>query len=220
MMPHEPLPSALLFVAPGCGHCPVVLDGLGRLLKAGRLARLEAVNVTAEPELASAHGVRSVPWLRIGPFELIGALSPAELAEWVEHAASGTGWASYFTHLIEGRRLDAVIRQVEDVPGRLRDLLSLLQDESTPLDVRIGVSAVVEELADTSVLAAVVPELEQLTLSASAQTRGDACHFLGLTGDAQAIPAVRRLLDDEQADVREIAAETLALLGAGRGEAP
>lgn len=218
-MTQEPLPSALLFVAPGCTHCPVVIEGLARLLKAGRLARLEAINVAAEPELAAAHGVRSVPWVRIGPFELIGALSPAELAEWAEHAAVGTGWASYFAHLIEGRRLDAVTRQVEDAPARLRDLLSLLQDEATPLDVRIGVSAVVEELADTPVLAAVVPELEQLTLSASAQTRGDACHFLGLTGDTQAMPAVRRLLDDEQPDVREIAAETLALLGAGGGGA-
>lgn len=218
-MTQQPLPSALLFVAPGCAHCPVVLEGLGRLLKAGRLARLEAVNVAAEPELAAAHGVRSVPWVRIGPFELIGAFSPAELADWVEHAASGTGWASYFAHLIEGRRLAAVTRQVEDAPRRLSDLLSLLQHDATPLDVRIGVSAVVEELADTPVLAAVVPELEQLTLSASAQTRGDACHFLGLTGDAQVIPAVRRLLDDEQPDVREIAAETLALLGARAGEA-
>jgi HEAT repeat protein len=62
------------------------------------------------------------------------------------------------------------------------------------------------------------PQLEQLTLSDSAQTRADACHFLGLAGDPRAIPAVRRLLDDEQHDVREIAVETLALLGEASGE--
>jgi len=219
-MATEQPPSALLFIAPGCAHCPAVLDGLARLLKAGRLARLEAVNVAAAPERAAAEGVRSVPWVRLGSFELLGALSAAELAEWAEHARNGTGWPSYFSHLIEGRRLEELVRRIRDAPERLYDLLRLLQDEATPLDLRIGVSAVVEELAGTPVLTAALPELEQLSLSEAAQTRGDACHFLGLSGDPKAIPALRRLLEDEQADVREIAAEGLALLGARIEEAP
>ena len=80
------------------------------------------------------------------------------------------------------------------------------------MGVRIGISAVFEELQGTELLADLAPALEPLTLAESAQTRADACHFLGLAGNLVAVPAVERLLDDEDAAVREIAVETLALL--------
>jgi HEAT repeat protein len=193
-----------------------VLEGLARLVKGGRLGRLEVINASVEPELAARHGVRAVPWTRIGSFDLTGALTPSELADWVELAASGEGWSAYYAHLLENRRLEEVEQRIRERPSTLVDLIGLLAEEDIPMSTRIGVSAVVEELHGTRALAAAVPELEQLTLSASPQTRGDACHFLGLAGERRAIPAVRRLLEDDQPDVREIAIETLALLGEGR----
>jgi hypothetical protein len=212
-MSNQPKPHALLFIGPGCPHCPAVLDGLVRLIKGARLGRLEVVDVSADPERARELGVRSVPWTRIGAFELIGALSSAELADWADYAAAGEGWSAYYAHLLENRRLDEVVQRVRMQPASLTDLLNLLTDEETPITTRIGISAVVEELPGTGVLEQAVPELEQLTLSGSEQVRADACHFLGLSGDRSAVPAVRRLLEDESPDVREIALETLALLG-------
>jgi HEAT repeat protein len=214
-MPSTRPPDALIFIGTGCPHCPAVLEGLTRLLKDGRLARLEAVNLAADPDAAARHGVRSVPWTRIGPFELIGALAPAELAEWADYAAAGEGWSAYFAHLIESRRLGEVVALVRKCAANLSDLLHLLVSEVTPLDTRIGVSAVIEELAGSETLTAAREQLEQLTLSELASARADACHFLALSGDPRAAPAVRRLLDDEDEAVREIAAETLAVLGAG-----
>jgi hypothetical protein len=213
-------PSALLFIGSGCPHCPEVLDGLARLVKNGRLGRLEVVNLSVEPERARELGIRTVPWTRIGPFELVGALSPAELSDWVEYAAAGEGWSAFYTHLLENRRLDEVVRRIRERPATLTDLLNMLASEETSMTTRIAVSAVVEELPGTRILDEALPVLEQLTLSESAQTRADACHFLGLTGNRRALAAVRRLLDDEQPDVREIALETLAVLGeGGKGEA-
>ena len=206
-------PRALVYIGSGCPHCPAVLDGLTRLVKDGRLARLEVVNLSvAEP--ASGDAVRSVPWMRIGPFELVGAIPAGELADWAEWAATGEGWAAYYAHLLEHRRLDEVERLVRQRPATLIDLLDLLGAADTPMALRIGIGALLEGLAGGPILAAALPVLVQLTLSDLPQTRADACHFLGLAGDSQAIPAVRRLLDDEQPDVREIAGETLALLGA------
>ncbi|MEA3278752.1 MAG: HEAT repeat domain-containing protein [Pseudomonadota bacterium] len=219
-MRETPAPSALLFIGSGCAHCPAVLDGLVRLVKEGRLARLEVVNLTVEPKLGQRHDVGTVPWTRIGPFELYGALSPNELSDWVDYAAAGEGWSAYYAHLLENRRLDEVVERIRACPSTLVDLLNLLTSEETSMATRIGISAVMEELPDSKALADAVPELEQLTLSESAQTRADACHFLGLTGDRRAVPAVRRLLDDEQADVREIAMETLAILGEDGPEQP
>jgi len=208
-------PSALLFTGSGCPHCATVLAGLTTLIKDGRLTRLEVVNLEADPGRARELGVHSVPWTRIGPFELVGALSPGELADWVEHAAEGNGWGAYYAHLLENRQLDEVARRIRDRPSTLTDLLNLLASDGTSMTTRIAVSAVIEELPGTPVLDEAIPELEQLTLSALAQTRADACHFLGLTGNRRALSAVRRLLSDEHPDVREIALDTLAVLGEG-----
>ncbi len=209
-----PLPSALLFIAPGCSQCPVVLDALARALKEGRLGRLEVVNLLAHPQEAERLGVRGVPWLRVGPFELAGALAPAEVRQWITRAAEGNGWAEYYAYLIEQRRLDRLSALVEQRPGTLAELMQLYADPSTSMAVRIGISAVLEDLAGSPALARLTPQLEQLTLAESASLRADACHFLGLAGDPGAVPAVDRLLDDPDPEVREIAAETLALLQA------
>jgi hypothetical protein len=214
-MNRSPPPDAVLYISTGCPHCGGVLEGLARMVKAGKLARLEVVNLTAEPDAGRARGVRSVPWTQIGPFELMGALSPAEIADWVERAGAGGGWSAYYAHLLESHRLDEVVRMIRERPASLSGLLHMLDEEAT-MGVRIGISAVVEELAASEPLRAALPCLEQLTLSDASQTRADACHFLGLSGDRRAIPAVRRLLEDDQPEVREIAAETLALLGETR----
>jgi hypothetical protein len=210
--PHAPA-AALVYIGSGCPHCPAVVDGLTRLVKSGRLARLEVVNLSVTGP-AQADGVRSIPWTRIGPFELVGAISPGDLADWAERAATGEGWAAYYAHLLEQRRLDEAEGLVRQRPETLVDLLDLLGEADTPMALRIGISALLESLTGDPILAQAVPILTQLTLSELPQTRADACHYLGLAGDPAAIPAVRRLLDDDQADVAEIAAETLALLGA------
>ena len=204
--------DALLLISSTCPHCAAVADAMMRLVKSGRIARLEIVNLDQRPEQAQRLAVRAVPWLRLGPFELTGALGYGELEEWAEHAAAGTGLGDYAAYLLEHQQLDRVVERVRDDPRQLLQLLDLLTDDQTPMGVRIGIGAVVEELAGTKTLRQAVPLLEQLTLSALPQTRADACHYLGLAGDPGAVASVRRLLDDEQDDVREIAAETLAVL--------
>ena len=198
-------------MAPGCPHCPAVLEALTRLLKEGSLGRLEAVNVAAHPEVATAAGSRSVPWTRLGPFVLEGRQSPAELARWAAHAAAGTGAADYLTVLLQERRLDDAVASVRGAPEQLADLLSAAGNPDMAMGVRIGVAAVVEELEGSDALAAALPALEALASSEVAAIRADAAHWLGLAG-RQATAALRPLLDDPDAEVREIAAESLARL--------
>ena len=206
-------PDALLLMAPGCAHCPVVLEGLGRLLKDGRLGRLQVVNVAVHPEAAVAAGTRSVPWTRIGPFELDGLYGPAELAEWAAHAAAGTGWAAYAAHLLEQRRLDRAVALLRRAPEALADLIALAGSLETPMGIRIGISAVVEELGGTESLHQALPVLTRLATSAEPAVRADAAHFLGLCGVEAARQPLETLLGDADPQVREIAAESLAALG-------
>ncbi len=215
-MPHPAFPhppNARLLIATGCAHCATVLEGLTRLIKMGHLGRLEIINLAAAPEADRGGGVRTLPLTEIGPFRLEGALSPRELADWAEAAARGEGWPAYLSHLLDQRRFDEALARVRERPAVLAELLGLLADPHTSLATRIGIGALVEDLAGSHALRAAIPQLATLTLSAWPQTRADACHYLGMTGDPAVIPAVRQLLDDDQAEVREIAAETLALLG-------
>lgn len=205
--------DALLLMAPGCAHCPVVLASLTRLLEEGRLGRLEVVNVVAHPEAALRAGTRSVPWTRIGPFELVGLYAPAELAAWAEHAAAGTGMAAYLAHLLEQRQLDRAVAVARRAPGALAALLGLAGSLETPMGIRIGVSAVVEELGGSDALRDALPALAQLAVSPEPQVRADAAHFLGLAATEAARPVLASLLADPDATVREIAAESLALSG-------
>jgi thiol-disulfide isomerase/thioredoxin len=205
-------PDALLFITSTCPHCAATADALLRLAKEARIGRLEIISLDVHPESAAAHQVRSVPWLRLGPFELTGGQSYAELLDWAEKAGTAAGWTDYALHLLRQQQLERVVSMVREEPRRLAALLELLADDDLDLGARIGISAVVEEFTGSEVLRSLRPVLAQLTFAESAQARADACHFLGLAGESAAGPAVRRLLDDDDAEVREIAMETLALL--------
>lgn len=204
--------DAALLIAPGCAHCPGVLDALGKLLKEGLIGRLEVTNVAVHPQAAQAAGTRTVPWIRIGPYELEGAHSPGELRDWAELAAAGAGMAAYLAYLIEQQRLPRLLALVKERPPLLHELVPLVGDLETPMGVRIGIGAVMEELQDSGLLAGIIDELGALTRAAEPQVRADACHYLALSGDPRALPYVEPLLQDADGEVREIAGESLPLL--------
>ncbi len=202
-------PDALLLIAPGCPHCPAIMKALSELLKSGELARLDMVSIVDHPEMARQAGTRSVPWLRIGPFELEGQQTPAELRQWVEHARSESGAGSYLSQLLSNRKLDKATTLVRDNHAYLAACVNLIADLQTPMGVRIGIGAIFEELGHKGLLAPVVDELGSLTRSKEVQVRADAAHYLGLDGSAAAIAYLHPLLKDDNREVREIAAESL-----------
>lgn len=178
----------------------------------GIIGHLEVVNIALHPEKARELQVRSTPWIRMGRFELVGRYSEAELRAWADLATSDSGLGAYFTHLLENRNLDKIVSTVLKYPDSLDDLIKLLESLATPMAVRIGVGAAIEELQEHGLLIPAIPRLIELTMSDHPQIRADACHYLGLTGSAAAMPAVKSLLMDQDNEVREIAAETFAIL--------
>ena len=190
-MSKEIVPDAELMIASGCAHCPVVLAGLAELIKAGQIGRLEVINIAQHPELAEERGVRGVPWIRIGPFELTGAHSQAELKELATRAGSETGMMHYLRESLETGELDRVIAVCRRSPEMLPPLLALAGDLETPFAVRIGAGAVLEDLATDGLLSDLVDDISRLAASPHSQTRADAAHFLGLTGNEKARPCAR-----------------------------
>lgn len=207
------VPDALLFLSSQCPHCPVVLAALSDLLKRGLIGRLEAVNLERHPEAAQALNVRSVPWLRIGPFELTGARTAAELETWAQRAASAEGMSDAFHDLLKQGGLAQVLALIEADPSRMKALLPIVANPEASLNVKLGVGVVFEEYAGRAELQAVAAELGALTRHADARVRADACHLLSLTQSEEAVPWLQDCLMDADADVREIAAESLLVLG-------
>ncbi|MCG8489609.1 MAG: HEAT repeat domain-containing protein [Chromatiales bacterium] len=205
-------PDVLFLLATGCHHCPSVLETLNGLLKQGRIGRLEAINIVAHPEVAGEVGTRSVPWTRVGQFELEGALTPGELDQWVARAAANSGVSDYFVECLGAQRPDKVIAWLDRQPENLVDLLELLSAESTPMAARIGVGVVMEQLEGDPRLRDVLPTLTALCQSSEANIRADAAHFLGLTRSPEAKRVLNTLLEDDHPDVREIAADSLKLV--------
>jgi FOG: HEAT repeat len=211
-MPATP-PDALLFIAPGCPHCPVVLQALSEMVKQGTIGRLEVINVAAHPEAAAEHGVRAAPWTRLGPFVLEGAQTPQELRRWLELAGKPDGITRYLEQLLRDGQLARAEQQLARHPDWLSHLLPLLTQADTPMQVRVGVGALIEGQAGSAQLQTLVPALGELSGAAEHSVRADACHYLGLSGSAEAVAFLRARLEDESSEVREIAGEALEMLG-------
>ncbi len=206
------IPDALLLMTSSCPHCPAVLQALAMLLKAGKIARLEAINLTLRPEAAATYGARSVPWVRIGPFELEGLRTQGELQHWAERSDSVEGMADYFGELLKSGASHKVLSTLAADETRFDALLHLLARPDTELHVRLGIGAVMEDLQGSDTLQHGVDSLATLTRHPDARIRSDACHYLSLTHSPDALPAVRALLDDTDAQVRETARDSLTAL--------
>lgn len=205
-------PDVLLLIATGCNICPIVHKLLTQLKQAGKIANLEVVNLSQQPELAKKYNVRSVPWFRIGNLEFQGLHSAAELDYWVGHALSEEGINKYLSEELEAGHLPAIEQLIRRHPDWLRISLSIIADMEAPIQARIGLGAIFEGLQGDPQLQALVPALSELSQHADQRVRSDACYYLGLSSAATARPALMRCSEDPNPEVRDIAREALANL--------
>jgi glutaredoxin len=204
-------PHALLFTAPGCPHCPGVKRALENLQQEGVIGELQVISITEQPAQAAELGIRSVPWLRLGEFILTGAQTPQQLRQWAQRAADPAGMSGYLAHLLKEGGLSEAEQLLTAQPQHLPALLELLLDEASPIQVRLGVSAILEGFEGSEALRSLLPQLIKLSGHTDHRLRSDACHFLGLSHDAGARQALLHCQHDDHPEVREIAKEALLL---------
>lgn len=206
-----------LFIAPGCPHCPNVLQALSELIKDGEIAELEISNMAIVPEKAHALNIRSVPWIKIGTFELIGAQTKGELRTWIDRVQSEHGMQDYFNELFTTGELKKIIHLVQKEPDLLKHFPDMLLDDKTPLGAKIGIGAIFEELQGSASIQALIPALAKLLESDNANIRNDACYYLGLTESPKAISHIQTLANDEKAEVREKVHDALSIIHEANG---
>lgn len=205
-------PEALLILGTHCPHCPAVLQALSSMIKAGELGRLEVVNLEQQPEVAQTFGVRSVPWTRIGPFELQGLRTIEELQGWALKTGTVEGMADYLSELIVEGQVERVVTLVKKEPSTLDAVFHLLGDADVKINIRLGIGVVMEEFQDSELLRQRVDELGVLSTHKSPAVRADACHYLALTRSDKARPYLSDRLEDADKEVQEIAGESIETL--------
>ncbi len=202
-------PTVLMLMGPQCSFCGPMMQVLIELMKTGLITELRIVNIEKEPELAANMGVRSVPWLQIGPFELIGSHSRQEIELWLERASSFDGMTDYLVEILSEGNIKSANNLIRRHPQALENVIDLMADPEAKINVRLGVGVIIEELAESKQFKAVIPRLIDYLANDDARIRGDACHYLSLTRDSSYIPVIEKLLSDENEEVREIAQDSL-----------
>ena len=201
--------SVLMLMGTRCTFCGPMMQMLTELMKTGQIAEFRVVNIEASPELARQHGVRSVPWLQIGPFELAGSRSKQELLLWIERASSFEGMSEYLEEVLSEGKIKYANKLMQRYPQALENVIDLMADPEAKINVRLGVGVIIEDMAVSEEFKAVIPRLIEYLSNDDARIRGDACHYLSLTKDVSYIPAIKKLLSDENEEVREIAQDSL-----------
>lgn len=121
--------------------------------------------------------------------------------------------ADRFHVLLKEGGLAQVKESIAARPQLLAELLAIVANPEAGINVRLGAGVVFEAHAGTAALRALVPRLGELSTHADARVRSDACFYLGLSGAALAGDFLAPRLADSSAEVREIAADALEMLG-------
>jgi thioredoxin-like negative regulator of GroEL len=202
-------PDAKLLIAPGCAHCPAVLQHLSTLLKENLIGKLEVINIHQHPEIAQQLNVRSVPWLQLGEFTLNGAYSLSELRDYASFTGSESGISQYIEKQLAEGQLSALIEEIKHHPHWLKSVLQLLMDDDTSMQVRLGLDSLIESLAGSEILFDLANELGQLSKEVHISRLADIIHYLGLTHNPGARAFIETHCNNENPDIREVCQDAL-----------
>ncbi|MGV6808534.1 MAG: HEAT repeat domain-containing protein [bacterium] len=210
--PTEPIQATLL-ISTHCPHCASLLNSVNQLIKQGELAELRVINLHTAPELAQQFGVRSVPWVKIGSYELSGNQPLAALQQRIQWIRDQAGLVGQFDHLLSQAQAAKACELLHQQPEKMTAIMQLLADPATVLSTRIGIGVVMEDFAGSPSLREYIPQLGKLLSHTDARIRMDVAHYLSLTEDASVLRLLQQQLNHEtHEEVREVIQDSLESL--------
>jgi len=207
----DPL-EILLFVANQCPNCPRAVRTLHSLALDPTIPCLHVhlFEASVSQDLAARHRVRSVPTLLALPdsFRFVGTPDPERIARLLRAGSAEAFLQELIRHQVrEGEAPEAGARI-----ARMGDPTFLVEDlAASTFQERIGwmlaLEQALEERPDS--LDPLVVPLASLLRTAETSLRGDLADILGSVGRPEALPALERLLTDENPDVAEAAGDAI-----------
>ena len=205
-------PKALLLISSHCPHCHTLEMLLQDCVANGTIKDLNVINIELSPEMANQYGVRSVPWLQLNEFIFNEALTPTELDSWVEYIKDGSAQSHYIRYLLEHAKLTKAIEWIGQGNTTLAAVIPFLGNPDAKMNVRVGIGAILEHFEASQAIKAIIPELIILLDHSDPTIRTDVCYYLSLTHSKDAVEPLKKMLTDEDQQVREIAKESIESL--------
>jgi hypothetical protein len=205
----------LVLMAAACPHCPTVVRNALSAAIANPLISLAIIDAVHFNDIADHYKVKSTPTVIIDDgFTSVGALSLDQLVERLTKARDDESLTATLDSMLKaGRSEDAARLLCREIRPQAILPIYLSHEFST----RMGALVVMEEALsiDPHVMDSVIDELIGLLFHEEIALRGDTAELLGKIGHPSAVPALRKVHEnDSDPDVREAAADALEALGA------
>lgn len=201
--------KAIALIGTQCPHCSAVLEHLTQLVKQGELGELQIINLNEAPDIARKLGVRSVPWVKIGSYELSGSQTLEAFKQRIQWTKDNGELLGKFDHMLSHGEAPEVTQIIQDDNSRMDVIIKLLSDSATILSTRIGIGVVMEDFAGSELLQSLIPTFGQLLEHDDARIRADASHYLSLTQSTEAIPYLENHHNETDLEVLEVIADSL-----------
>ncbi len=197
-----------LYISSTCPNCEAMLHSVTTLIKRGTMPSIEIVNIE-HPSAELPVAIRSVPTLALDSMVFNGLHSLDELEQLLGGYSNAGDYHLLTSYLLANGHLNQVERLLSTHPEAYQGLLRHIGDVNSPMQVRLGVTAILEAIPKTDALEALVPELLKLSHISNDRIRADAAHCLSLSAQPIALKRLEELVADPNPEITEIATDGL-----------
>lgn len=216
-----------LFISTQCPHCAHALELLTKAIKQGTISELKIINISTldNPEQHNyehySH-IRSVPFIQVGDYEFTGELKKPELDTWIKAHQDGNFTEFYFSKKLMDGNINTLENFIKRKPAYWMELVKLVQDAETKMQVRIGITAIFEssssDIAKITQCDDVVASLMQASKTENHAIRVDLIYILSLIftalknqqrSNSKLNDFMALALNDSSDEIKEIAEDVL-----------
>lgn len=198
-----------LFVMPGCNVCPQMEHLFQDMHQNGTVSSLQIMDVTEHAELAKKFNIRSVPYYLINGIAFTGLKSRTEIESLLKQDAVGN-WAEKINEDLAQGMLEEVEQGIRDDNTARDAMLNLLKDDSTPLVVRIGLTAIIESVVTSGVLTHYEQAFIRLAEHEDERIATDGLYYLYLLSTPGSLAKLERIAETGRPALRSEAGELLS----------
>ena len=204
-----------LFVMPGCQVCPQMERLFEQMHQQGAIDELQVYDLQQHPEMAQQYHIRSVPHYLINGIAFTGLKSLGDINHLLQQDDSGK-WESLISDELSSGQLDSVEKRIRQQPDARNAMIALLKEHDTPLVVRIGLTAIIETLAESGLLIPFEDDLIEMTRHVDERIAIDAMYYLSLLGTTRSLKTLTDIAEKGAEKLRHQALELLEDVGEGK----
>ena len=194
-----------------CPNCHAQEKILQQLQITDPTLQVQTVNLETSPDVQLTPPIQSVPTLVINDYRFEGLLTATEIRKWLGPENYDR---DYIKTLLKSGQLNTAVSWLQQHPAALDVITELLADESVELTVRVGLDALIEQLATSGDLSALTHPLGKLLDTVADSLSIDILHYLAMIGSADAQQYIQTCLQRSHPEVRRTVRELLDELSA------